>query len=119
VANYTIGQRKGLGISFAEPLFVTDIDAAKNLVIIGIKDELKAGGLVLKDINLLADEMPNKANVKIRYQSSEIPCSIKMLKNSARAIFDEPHESVSPGQSAVFYKGDIVLGGGTISKKII
>jgi tRNA-specific 2-thiouridylase len=117
VANYTIGQRKGLGISFAEPLFVTDIDAAKNLVTIGTKDELKAKGLVLKDINLLVDEMPHKANVKIRYQSKEIPCNIKMLKSSARVIFDEPHESVSPGQSAVFYEGDIVLGGGIISRK--
>jgi tRNA-uridine 2-sulfurtransferase len=119
VANYTIGQRKGLGISYAEPLFVTKIDAAKNLVTIGIKDDLKAGGLVLKDINLLVDTMPDRANVKIRYQSKEIPCSIKMLKNSARVIFDEPHESVSPGQSAVFYEGDMVLGGGTISRKII
>lgn len=119
VANYTIGQRKGLGISYAEPLFVTDIDAARNLVTIGTKDELKAGGLILKDINLLVDEMPKKTNVKIRYQSKEIPCSIKMLKNSARVIFDEPHDSVSPGQSAVFYAQDIVLGGGTISKKII
>ena len=119
VANYTIGQRKGLGISYAEPLFVTDIDAARNLVTIGRKDELKSGGLILKEINLLVDKMPNRANVKIRYQSTETPCSIKMLKNSARVIFDEPHESVCPGQSAVFYKGDIVLGGGTISKKII
>ena len=118
VANYTIGQRKGLGISYAEPLFVTNIDAAKNLVTIGSKDELKAGGLILEDINLLVDKMPERANVKIRYQSKEIPCSIKMLKNSARVIFDEPNESVSPGQSAVFYVGGIVLGGGTISKKI-
>ncbi len=118
VANYTIGQRKGLGISFAEPLFVTGIDAAKNLVTIGTKGELKAGGLVLKDINLLVDKMPPRANVKIRYQSSEIPCSIKMLKATARVIFDEPRESVSPGQSAVFYEGDIVLGGGIISKRL-
>jgi tRNA-uridine 2-sulfurtransferase len=119
VANYTIGQRKGLGISFAEPLFVTGIDAAKNLVTIGTKDDLRAVGLVLKDINLLVDNMPDRANIKIRYQSKEIPCSIKMIKNNARVIFDDPHESVSPGQSAVFYEGDIVLGGGTISKKII
>jgi tRNA-specific 2-thiouridylase len=118
VANYTIGQRKGLGISFTEPLFVTDINAAKNLVIIGIKDDLRAKGLVLKDINLLVDEIPDKAKVKIRYQSAEIPCSIKMLKSTVRVIFYEPHESVSPGQSAVFYEGDIVLGGGIISKKI-
>jgi tRNA-uridine 2-sulfurtransferase len=118
VANYTIGQRKGLGISFDQPLFVTDIDAANNHIIIGTKDDLKTGGFVMADINLLADELPHRAKVKIRYQSTEIQCSIKMLKKSARVIFDEPHESVSPGQSAVFYEKDIVLGGGIISKKI-
>jgi tRNA (5-methylaminomethyl-2-thiouridylate)-methyltransferase len=119
VANFTIGQRKGLCISFHEPLFVIDIDAVKNLIIVGTKDDLKAGGLVLKDINLLVDKMPHEANVKIRYQASETPCSIKMFKRIARVIFDKPQESVSPGQSAVFYEGDVVLGGGIISRKII
>jgi tRNA-uridine 2-sulfurtransferase len=118
VANYTIGQRKGLGISFNQPLFVTDIDAVNNHIIIGTKDDLKTSGFVMEDINLLADELPHRTKVKIRYQSTEIQCSIKMLKKSARVIFDEPHESVSPGQSAVFYEKDIVLGGGIISKKI-
>jgi len=117
VAHYTIGQRKGLGISHSEPLFVTGIDAVKNQVIIGTKEDLKSGGFTVKDINMLVDKMPSEAKVKIRYQGAEMPCKIKQFKNIIRVVFTCPQEAVTPGQSAVFYEGDRVLGGGVILRK--
>ncbi len=118
IAYYTIGQRKGLGISHKEPLYVTDIDAANNLVVVGNNEELRSPGFITRDNNILVDNIPEIAKVKIRYQHAEVPCRIKILKNSAKVSFTEPQEAVSPGQSAVFYEGDKVLGGGIISKKL-
>ncbi len=118
VAFYTIGQRKGLGISSSEPLYVTDMDAGRNLIIAGSRNELKSRGLVAGDLNLLVDSMPSEATVKIRYQSAEVPCNIRQYKKSSKVLFDEAQEAVTPGQSAVFYKGDKILGGGIIKRRI-
>lgn len=115
--NYTIGQRKGLGISYKEPLFVLGFDKQKNEVIVGEEDKLYKKEILVKDINLLlVDEIENWMNVtvKTRYSSKEASAKIMQEDNTIKVVFDEPQRAITPGQSAVFYIGDIVLGGGKI-----
>lgn len=115
--NYTIGQRKGLGISYKEPLFVLGFNSKQNKVIVGEEDKLYKKEITVKDINLLlVDEIQDweEVTVKTRYSSKEASAKIKQEENNIRVIFDEPQRAITPGQSAVFYVGDIVLGGGKI-----
>ncbi|MBR3511889.1 MAG: tRNA 2-thiouridine(34) synthase MnmA [Clostridia bacterium] len=116
--NYTIGQRRGLGIANPVPLFVIGFNTLKNEVIVGEKDELFTKEAYVNDINLLLiDELnePLKVNVKTRYSSTEAPATIsKEDDDKIKIVFDEPQRAVTPGQSAVFYLGDIVLGGGKL-----
>lgn len=115
--NYTIGQRKGLGISYKEPLFVLGFDKQKNEVIVGEEDKLYKKEILVKDINLLlVDEIENWMNVtvKTRYSSKEASAKIMQEDNTIKVVFDEPQRAITPGQSAVFYIGDIVFGGGKI-----
>ena len=115
--NYTIGQRKGLGISYSEPLFVLGFNSQRNEVIVGTKDELYKKELVVGDINLLLfDEIEDilEVNVKIRYSSKEAKAKIKQEGKYIKVEFEEPQKAITPGQSAVFYIGDIVVGGGKI-----
>lgn len=115
--NYTIGQRKGLGISYKEPLFVLGFNKQRNEVIVGEEDKLYKKEILVKDINLLlVDEIQNwiEVTVKTRYSSKEASAKIKQEENNIKVIFDEPQRAITPGQSAVFYIGDIVLGGGKI-----
>ena len=115
--NYTIGQRKGLGISYAVPLFVLGFNKEKNEVIVGEEKELYKKEITVKDINLLlVDEIkvPMKVEVKTRYSSKSAKAEIVEENNKIKVVFDEPQRAMTPGQSAVFYVGDIVLGGGKI-----
>ena len=115
--NYTIGQRKGLGISYKEPLFVLGFNKQKNEVIVGEEDKLYKKEIIVKDINLLlVDEIENWMNVtvKTRYSSKEASAKIMQDDNTIKVVFDEPQRAITPGQSAVFYVGDIVFGGGKI-----
>jgi len=115
--NYTIGQRKGLGISHATPLFVLGFNSAKNEVIVGEENELYKKEIVVTDINLLLiDEIkePIEVEVKTRYSSKVAKAQIMQNGNEIKVIFEEPQRAITPGQSAVFYIGDIVLGGGKI-----
>ena len=117
--NYTIGQRKGMGIAYECPLYVLGFNPAKNEVIVGTEDELYKKELWVDNYNLLLvneDDLinPMKVNVKTRYSSKEYPAEIKYEDNKIHVIFDEPQARITPGQSAVFYKGDIVVGGGKI-----
>ena len=117
--NYTIGQRKGLGISHPTPLFVLGFNPAKNEVIVGEEDELYKKEILVTDINLLlVDEIkePIEVDVKTRYSSKVAKAKIKQIDDKIVVKFDEPQRAVTPGQSAVFYVGDIVLGGGKIEK---
>lgn len=114
IAFFTIGQRSGLGISHAHPLYVTGLKPEENRVIVGDKAGLKAGGLVAEDCNLLVDELPEKASAKIRYRKKEASCLISTEGNGLRIIFEEPQEAVAPGQSVVLYRDRTVLGGGVI-----
>jgi tRNA-specific 2-thiouridylase len=115
--NYTIGQRKGLGISNPVPLFVLGFNKERNEVIVGEEDKLYKKEITVSDINLLlVDEIPDfmEVEVKTRYSSKAAKAKIIQEKNQIKVIFDEPQRALTPGQSAVFYIEDIVLGGGKI-----
>ena len=117
--NYTIGQRKGLGISNPVPLFVLGFNPLKNEVIVGEEAELYKKEITVSDINLLlVDEIKTQmeVTVKTRYSSKEAKAKIIQDGKNIKVIFDEPQKAITPGQSAVFYIDDIVLGGGKIEK---
>lgn len=115
--NYTIGQRKGLGISYKVPLFVIGFNSLRNEVIVGKENELYKKEIIVGDINLLLfdrlDE-PLEVDVKTRYSSKFAKAQIQQVQDRIRVVFDEPQRALTPGQSAVFYKDDIVVGGGKI-----
>lgn len=114
---YTIGQRKGLGISYLHPLYVISLNKENNQVILGDEEELYTKIVNITDINILVDRLPSKAQAKIRYKSKLTSCNIEIIdNNNLRIIFDEPVKSVTPGQSLVLYDNDIVLGGGIIKE---
>ncbi len=115
--NYTIGQRKGLGISNSVPLFVLGFNKIKNEVIVGEENELYKDEILVGDINLLlVDEIttPIEVEVKTRYSSKVAKAKIIQENDKIKVKFDEPQRAITPGQSAVFYMDDIVLGGGKI-----
>ena len=116
--NYTIGQRKGLGISYKVPLFVTGFNKARNEVIVGEMEDLFKKEMEVCNVNLLLIdklEKEMKVSVKTRYSSKQANATISPLENgNIKVEFDEPQKSLTPGQSAVFYIDDIVLGGGKI-----
>lgn len=116
---YTIGQRKGLGVSYKEPLFVIGFNPAQNELIVGTEKETYKKEMLVKDINLLLiDELKEKmkVTVKTRYSSKEESATIEMVDdNTIKVIFDNPVQRITPGQSAVFYIDDIVIGGGKIN----
>ena len=115
--NYTIGQRKGLGISHPTPLFVLGFNLVKNEVIVGEESEVYKKEINVYDINLLlcdTSKEPMKVSVKTRYSAKKAEATIYQEDDIIRVVFDEPQKALTPGQSAVFYVGDIVLGGGKI-----
>jgi tRNA-specific 2-thiouridylase len=113
---HTIGQRGGLGISHATPLYVVSIDPDKYRIVVGEKKDLMAKGLVACDINMLAKSWPGQVYAKIRYRKKEAPCDITEDKGRLKVTFAEEQEAITPGQSVVFYENDRVLGGGTIEE---
>lgn len=115
---YTIGQRRGLGIANKVPLFVIGFNKERNEVIVGEENELYTKEILVKECNLiLIDEIKNemRVTVKTRYSAKEAPAVIKEEGECIRVVFDEPQRAVTPGQSAVFYLGDFVVGGGKIA----
>jgi tRNA-specific 2-thiouridylase len=114
--NYTVGQRKGLGISHTTPLYVIRINAEKNEVILGEKDSLKSKTLTAENINIIYDKVPKKAEAKIRSASSPTPCEITEISSDKFSIsFYDDQLAVTPGQSVVIYDNDYVIGGGIIT----
>jgi len=120
--HYTVGQRKGLGLSFGKPMYVINIDAENNNVILGEEKDVYSESLIASDLNWIAIDSPDKplrANAKIRYSANEAASVITPIEGGkVRVDFDKPQRAVTPGQSVVFYDGDIVVGGGIIEKKI-
>jgi tRNA-specific 2-thiouridylase len=117
IIHYTVGQRKGLGLSFDRPKYVIRKDAATNTIVIGDKDELFCGSMTVREVNLISMESlsgPVKAAVKTRYSHKESPATLYPHNNCIYVRFDSPQRAVTPGQAAVFYDGDIVIGGGII-----
>lgn len=117
--NYTIGQRKGIGISFKEPLYVVKLDSAKNEVIVGTEKDLYSNILYANELNwLIFDKTPDKIEcfAKIRYRAKEAKAKVyKEEEGKVRVEFLEPQRAITKGQSVVFYDDDgIVLGGGKI-----
>jgi len=118
VHNYTIGQRKGLGIAAGRPLYVVELDHAANRVVVGDDAELRSDSCEVRDVNWIsfaALQSPVRASVKIRHRHEPAAATIEPAgAASARVQFDEPQRAVTPGQAAVFYSNEVVLGGGWI-----
>lgn len=117
VAAFTIGQRRGLGVALGEKRFVTAIDPARNIVTIGPEQDLLSRALVAEHV-CWVDGPPAaafQAEVKVRYRTPPSPAWVQPQGgHAARVVFDRPQRAITPGQAAVFYQGDTVLGGGTI-----
>ena len=122
IINYTIGQRKGIKISSIKPLYVVNIDANKNTVIVGHKENLEIKEIWLRDLNILAPvkEFNENINIKVRSTGKLLKSKISLLKNTAKVEILDKETGISPGQACVFYSkdsvGDKVLGGGWIDK---
>jgi tRNA-specific 2-thiouridylase len=113
---HTIGQRGGLGISHATPLYVVSIDPDENRIVVGEKKDLMAKGLVAGDMNMLVQSWPGQVYAKIRYRKKEALCEVTAANGRLKVIFAEEQEAITPGQSVVFYENDRVLGGGVIEE---
>ncbi|MGQ5710529.1 tRNA 2-thiouridine(34) synthase MnmA [Desulforudis sp. DRI-14] len=118
LAFYTIGQRRGLGVALGKPAYVIGFALEENALIVGGQEELKAGGLVAGDVSYIAGAAPGPefaAWVQIRYNAAAVPAKVRPGDdNTATVVFAEPQRAVTPGQAAVFYDGERVIGGGTI-----
>lgn len=118
-AYYTIGQRKGLEIALGKPAYVLKINPAKNTVMLGDADQLKAEYMLVEQVNVIYMEellRCKELSVRIRYRSRPIPCQVALLDNGQLLVkFEGEASAITPGQSAVFYEGNRVLGGGFIA----
>ena len=124
IINYTIGQRKGIGISYKEPLYVVNINAVENKIIVGNREALSIKKIYLKDINLLGDIEKCNDNlfIKVRSTGRLIKAKVRLDQTEAEVNLEENEIGISPGQACVFYSknklGDKVLGGGWIMKTV-
>ena len=118
LANYTIGQRKGLGVASPVPLYVLGKNSLTNTLIVGTQEELGSRELTARDVDWLSGETPRepfRAEVKIRYTAREAAAVVTPVDgNQARVTFDSPQRDITAGQAAVFFQGDLLLGGGII-----
>ena len=120
IHHYTIGQRKGLGIAYSEPLYVVKLDPVMNQVVVATRNEGGASECVVSRINWLSiakPQNPIKVEVKVRYRSQ--PQSVNVIpfnENTVKLVFDEPQFGLTPGQAAVFYNDELLLGGGIIER---
>ncbi len=121
IHSLTIGQRRGLGISAAEALYVTDIDDVSNRVVVGAKGQLSCAGLIAGSVNWIGDldEGACEAEVQIRYRAPAVPCVVKRDPDGRCEVrFNQAVPAITPGQAAVFYRGERLLGGGWIQSAI-
>jgi tRNA-uridine 2-sulfurtransferase len=119
IHNFTVGQRKGLGIATGSPLYVIQISGAQKQVVVGGDDHLYSRALRTKRVNLISvDDLhePMRVSVKIRHRHEPAAAVIEGAENDEILVtFDEPQRAITPGQAAVFYDGDVVVGGGWIA----
>jgi tRNA-specific 2-thiouridylase len=120
IHNFTVGQRKGLGIATGSPLYVIQINGAGRQVVVGGQEELYSRTLVTRKVNLISvDQLsePMRVGVKIRHRHAPAAATIEQsCQDEILVTFAEPQRAVTPGQAAVFYNGDVVVGGGWISQ---
>lgn len=119
IIHYTIGQRKGLGIAYKEPLYVVKIDVPNNVVVLGSNDDLFSRELKATDVNWISGEVEigkeMRVTARVRYHAKEEPATLRFVSDTEFELrFDEPQRAITPGQAVVVYDGEIVLGGGTI-----
>jgi len=118
VHRFTVGQRKGLGIATGSPLYVLSLDSASRKIVVGPESALYSKSAFVRDLNWIAFDSPPaslRAAVKIRHQHSPAPATLYPETETLRIEFDAPQRAVTPGQAAVFYQDDLVLGGGWIA----
>ena len=118
--HYTVGQRKGLGIALGQPAFVASKNVTENTVTLTTDAELYATELTARNVNFLCSEPIDSRRItaKIRYRHTPSPATLtKLGEDRVKVVFDEPQRAIAPGQSVVFYDGDVVLGGGIIEPK--
>ncbi|HYP87293.1 MAG TPA: aminomethyltransferase beta-barrel domain-containing protein, partial [Polyangiaceae bacterium] len=118
VHRFTVGQRRNLGVALGKPSYVVAIDAEQGRIELGPVERLMASGAELSDVSLASDvELPLSAQVQVRYRGTPLPARVVGSgAGSARVLFEKPVQAVVPGQFAVFYDGDRVLGGGLIRR---
>ena len=120
IHHYTIGQRKGLGIAYSEPLYVVKLDPVMNQVIVATRDEGGESECFVSRMNWVSIEEPQnpiRAEVKVRYRSTPQPVNVIPLgQNRVKLVFDEAQFGITPGQAAVLYHGDLLLAGGIIER---
>ena len=124
IQHFTVGQRKGLGIAWPEPIYVKSLDREKNIVYVADKSDLFKKEAIISKVNWVSIEEPKQeieVEAQIWYRSHPVRANLIPLKNlgnltkTFKLIFKESQSSVTPGQAAVFYKGEILLGGGLIN----
>ncbi len=121
IVHYTVGQRKGLGISLGRPRFVVRVDAERNEVVLGDNSDTFSPALEANELNFISGSVPTqpvRLTAKVRYSAKDVPVTVFVSGDKARAIFDSPERAVTPGQAVVFYNGDEVVGGGTVIRAL-
>lgn len=119
--HYTVGQRRGLGLSSPEPLYVVALDPERNALIVGPESALYSRGLVATELHWIAGAPPGegfRCQVQIRYRAAPVEAEVCLEEGKAVVEFSHPVRAVAPGQAAVFYRGEEVLGGGVISRPL-
>lgn len=120
IHHYTIGQRKGIGIAAPEPLYVVKLDPVMNQVIVGSRENAGKSDCIVSRINWVSITEPStpiRAEVQVRYRTSAVAVNVIPLENGKiKLVFDEPQFGITPGQAAVLYDGEVLLGGGIIER---
>jgi len=118
IHNFTVGQRKGLGVATGSPLYVIQIKGDAHQVVVGNSEDLYTPTLRAQRVDLISVEKldaPMRVTVKIRHRHEAAPATLEQLGKEVTVTFDQPQRAVTPGQAAVFYDGDVVVGGGWIA----
>lgn len=122
IMNYTVGQRKGIGITSVEKMYVVAIDSATNTIVVGNEDETYSPGLIANEVNWVSIPQPKDpiyAGVKTRYLSNPDPAEILPIEeDTVKIVFKDQQKSIAPGQATVFYADEMLLGGATIAQVI-